>query len=51
MELVLWVRDREQVAQKENVEQVVEIIAINPVRDWVAETTAVIAPEAAGCVD
>jgi|GEM_PF-4635807 len=46
MELVLWVRDLEQVASKEDVEQVVEIVAIIADEDKEAETVVATAPEA-----
>jgi hypothetical protein len=46
MELVLWVRDLEQVASKENVEQVVEIIALIVGEGKDVETLIVTALEA-----
>jgi len=46
MELVQWVRDLEQVTSKEDVEQVVEIIALIVGEDKDVETLAVTAPEA-----
>jgi len=46
MELVLWVRDLEQVASKEDVEQVVEIVAIIADEDKEAETVVATALEA-----
>jgi len=46
MELVLWVRDLEQVASKEDVEQVVEIIALIGDEDKDVETLVVTAPKA-----
>jgi len=46
MELVQWVRDLEQVASKEDVEQVVEIIALIVDEDKDAETLIVTPPEA-----